>query len=65
MFYVNGWLGKKEYRKTSSAPEGALLYLQDALERGYERVVVMDRSGRTYSGADLRALVDRTILPGA
>ena len=64
MFYVNGRRGPAEYRETSASPEGALMYMLDAQEKGFGRITVMDKSQRSYSEAELREMADRSILRG-
>lgn len=63
MFYVNGWRGVKEYRELSETPEGALMYYEDAIEKGYTEVTVKDKSGDRYEEYDLRKLIDRRLMP--
>jgi hypothetical protein len=64
MYYVNGKRGTKEYRKLSESPDGALLFYEDAIEKGYKEVTIMNKNCDQFEECDLRKLIDKKILVG-
>ncbi len=54
MFYVNARNGSRVYRQFSTEPEAALLYYQDAMDKGFIKITIKDNQGKLYSPDDLR-----------